>query len=302
VISDTIPVASAAQARYTLLTVARTPYIELGTGRHTTRLNILYEDRSVMAIDKPSGWLLVPHSWQRTSRNLAAAITSSIAHGDFWARSRNLKFLRHVHRLDGDTSGILLMAKSLGAVNNYGDLFESRRMAKTYLAVVHGCPKAAEWVCRASLGPDPRQIGRVVVDEKGGKEAETAFRVVAAAGQWSVIEARPHTGRTHQIRVHLLAAGHAVVGDELYGPDAGAAGEIGRRERAEYPLGLRAVGLEYADPFTGRPIRIAAPTEAFLGAFGLELPVRIVRATPPSPVPERSARREPRTGQRRVKP
>ncbi len=255
-----------------------------------------------MAIDKPAGWLLVPHSWQRTSRNLAAAITSSIAHGDFWARSRNLKFLRHVHRLDGDTSGVLLMVKSLGAVNSYGDLFESRRMTKTYLAVVHGCPKAAAWVCRASLGPDPRQIGRVVVDEKGGKEAETAFRMVATAGQWSVVEARPYTGRTHQIRVHLLAAGHAVVGDELYGPDAGAAGEIGRRERADYPLGLRAVGLEYEDPFLRRPVRIAAPVEAFLAAFGMESPVRLERGAPgqrggPRPTPPASG-----TGQRRSKP
>ena len=78
---------------------------------------ILFEDRSVLAIDKPRGWMLVPHSWQRTSFNLQAAITSSIAAGDFWARSRGLKFLKNVHRLDADTSGILLFAKSAGAVD-----------------------------------------------------------------------------------------------------------------------------------------------------------------------------------------
>jgi 23S rRNA pseudouridine1911/1915/1917 synthase len=281
--------------------MARPPYIELGAGRHTTRLTILYEDRSVIAIDKPAGWLLVPHSWQRTSRNLPAAITSSIAHGDFWARSRNLKFLRHVHRLDGDTSGVLLMVKSLGAVGSYGDLFESRQMTKTYLAVVHGQPKTAEWVCRASLGPDPQEIGRVVVDERQGKEAETSFRVVASAGQWSVVEARPYTGRTHQIRVHLLAAGHPVVGDELYGPDAGRPGEIGRRERADYPLGLRAVGLEYVDPFTKRPVRIAAPAEGFLATFGWETPLVIGQtgrrpppAAPGMPAPSRTRQRSPK--------
>ena len=101
---------------------------------------ILFEDRSVLAIDKPRGWMLVPHSWQKTSWNLQAAITSSIAAGDFWARARGLKFLKNVHRLDGDTSGVLLFAKSYGAVEVISDLFEGRRMEKTYLAVVTGEP------------------------------------------------------------------------------------------------------------------------------------------------------------------
>src|SRR5499425_866536 len=101
--------------------------IELGDG---TRIAILHEDRAVLAIDKPRGWMLVPFSWQKTSRNLQAALTSSIAAGDFWARSRSLKFLRFVHRLDAETTGILLWAKSPGAVKTFGDLFESRRMEK----------------------------------------------------------------------------------------------------------------------------------------------------------------------------
>ena len=87
--------------------------------------------------------MLVPFSWQKTDRNLQAALTSSIAARDFWARSRSLKYLRFVHRLDADTSGILLLAKSPGAVNTFGGLFESRRMEKVYLAVVCGVPGAA---------------------------------------------------------------------------------------------------------------------------------------------------------------
>ena len=109
---------------------------------------ILYEDRSVLAIDKPRGWMLVPHSWQRTNWNLQAAIVSSIGAGDFWARSRGLKFLKFVHRLDADTTGILLFAKSQGAVESYSALFESRRMEKIYLAVTSGVPKETEWTCR----------------------------------------------------------------------------------------------------------------------------------------------------------
>jgi 23S rRNA pseudouridine1911/1915/1917 synthase len=110
-----------------LIPVARTHSIELSG---VAPIPILYEDRAVLAIDKPRGWMLVPFSRQRTGRNLQAALASSIAAKDFWARSRNLKFLRFVHRLDAETTGILLCAKSPGAVRTYGELFESRRMEK----------------------------------------------------------------------------------------------------------------------------------------------------------------------------
>jgi RluA family pseudouridine synthase len=161
---------------------------------------------------------------------------SSIAAGDFWARSRNLKFLRFVHRLDAETTGILLCAKSLGAVDSYGNLFESRKMEKVYLAVVHGQPKQTEWVCRLKIGPDPSDHGKMLVDEREGKESKTSFRVLQAGKKTSLIEARPFTGRTHQIRVHLLASGHPIVGDELY------AGQLSRDGRN---LGLRAVSLAF---------------------------------------------------------
>src|SRR5262245_17179056 len=105
--------------------------------------------------------MLVPFSWQRTNRNLQAAITSSIAARDFWAKSRGLRFLRHVHRLDAETTGILLLARSVGAVQTYGDLFESRKMDKTYFAIVHGVPQQTHWTCRLKLAPDSKQVGRM---------------------------------------------------------------------------------------------------------------------------------------------
>src|SRR6266850_149424 len=187
---------------------------------------IIYEDRSVLAIDKPRGWMLVPDSWRKTNWNLQTAIDSSIRADDFWARSRNLRYLRHVHRLDADTSGVMLFAKSEGAMRAMGDLFESRQMEKTYLAVV---------------------------------EAEPHFRVLQSSERFTLIEAKPLTGRTHQIRVHLAESGSPIMCDEIYG-----------RVEKGFRLGLRAVRLAYKDTFTRRPVTILAPTETFLKEFGFK--------------------------------
>lgn len=239
-------------------------FIELS---RTDRIPILYEDRAVLAVDKPRGWMLVPFTWQRTDRNLQAALVSSIAAGHFWARSRNLKFLRHVHRLDADTTGILLLAKSIGTVNTFSDLFESRQMEKRYLAVVEGIPSESEWTCRLALAPVPGEVGRMHPDVTG-KSAETAFRVLQTVSDpvpRALIEAMPYTGRTHQIRVHLATGKWPIVGDPLYGH----APEV-VDPRNPYPMGLRAVSLAFRNPFTGRAIRIKAPSDDFLRQYGFE--------------------------------
>jgi RluA family pseudouridine synthase len=285
----------------------RASQIELGNG---VRIPILYEDRAMLAIDKPAGWMLVPVSWQRTGLNLQAALMSSLAAGAFWARSRGLRFLRYVHRLDAETTGILLLGRSPGAVEALGALFETRRVVKTYLAVVHGTPPKPAWDCRLPLAPDPQAIGRMRVDRREGKPAETAFRVLAAGAgpdgrPIALIEAQPTTGRTHQIRVHLAASGLPVAGDPLYAaqPAAGAGARratptevprgrppsravptahcrpgdhlpvAGSRKSGSagpppFPMGLRAVRLEFANPFTRRPVRIEAQTGPFLEAYG----------------------------------
>src|SRR5262245_58157809 len=215
-----------------------------------------------MAIDKPAGWMLVPYNWDKTNRNLHRAISSSILARDFWARSRDLKYLRHVHRLDADTSGVLLMAKSPGALHTFSRLFESRQMEKRYLAVVEGAPKAKSWICRLKIAPDTKQIGRMKLDTRHGKEAETHFRVLQVAERRALIEARPVSGRTHQIRIHLMAARCPVVGDDLYGAT--------KSQFEEKELALRASALAYRDPFTKRVVRIEAPMVDFFRRYGFE--------------------------------
>jgi len=170
-----------------------------------------------------------------------------------------VKFVRFVHRLDAETTGIVLLGKSMGAVRAYSDLFESRKMEKIYYAVVQGVPNEQEWTCRVKLAPDPHRRGRMKADSRHGKSAETRFRVLRSGSATALIEARPFTGRTHQIRIHLTESGFPVVGDDLYGsPKAGS----GRN------LGLRAVGLAYTDPFRRKRVQIRAPVEEFCREYG----------------------------------
>ena len=230
--------------------MAKSREIELGDG---TVIAILYEDRSVLVLDKPAGWLMVPTSWEKTARNLQLALESSINARDFWARSRNIKFLRFVHRLDAETSGAVLFVRSQGAIRAYSELFEGRNVQKTYLAVVHGVPKESEWKCT-----EPIKMTRSVSDEPS-KDAETDFRVLKAGSDTALIAARPLTGRTHQIRMHLASAGHPVIGDALYGRDAGE------------PLALRSIGLAYRDPFTHKTVKIMAPFGEFVRKYQFEL-------------------------------
>jgi RluA family pseudouridine synthase len=255
--------------------VAKPAQIELGDG---TKVPILYEDSAIMAIDKPAGWMLAPRDWVHTGRNLHLAIESSLQARDFWARSRNLKYLRFIHRLDAETSGVLLLAKSEGAMRAFSELFRLRRLEKIYLAAVSGVPREQAWNCTLPLAEDSQRPGVMRVDPRQGKPAETRFERLQVQAQTALVRALLVTGRTHQIRVHLAAAGCPVINDSLYGRaedrplamarGTGASGAA--LDLASRQIALRAIELSYRDPFRRRPVTIRAPDAAFLRRYGFQ--------------------------------
>jgi len=222
------------------------------------KIKILHEDRALLAIDKPAGWQLAPEHAHRVENNLHALLMGSAINGDHWARSRGIRFVRYVHRLDEATSGVLIMARSKGAVSPVSRLFTDNRVAKVYLAVIPGQPRQDRWTCRLPLLPFDRDKGRVFVNRREGKPCETDFQLIATNDNSSLIACIPITGRTHQLRVHLAESARPIVGDGIYG------------DRAETGLGLRAIYAALPHPFTRRNIEIAAPWNEFAKRFGFD--------------------------------
>lgn len=177
-------------------------------------LNIIYEDDDLLVIDKPAGMTVHPAPGH-PSHTLANAILSRLASpSDTGDRQRP----GIVHRLDRDTSGVMLVARNNNAYLNLTAQFKSRSVMKTYLALVRGHLTPRDGVIEAPIGRDRHHRERMtVVDEESGREARTAYHVVEYIGSYSLLEIKPETGRTHQIRVHLQAIGYPVVGDKTYG-------------------------------------------------------------------------------------
>ncbi|HSM52161.1 MAG TPA: RNA pseudouridine synthase [Thermoanaerobaculia bacterium] len=143
---------------------------------------------------------------ERLLASLPQGERERLGDGPFWL----------VHRLDVTTSGVVLLARDAGTHRALTAAFSERRVGKVYLAVVwgHPRPRVGEW--RQALGPDRNDRRRMRVDAQG-RPARTAYRVLAVAAHVALVALAPRTGRTHQLRVHLAAAGHPIVGDDLYG-------------------------------------------------------------------------------------
>ena len=217
------------------------------------RMPILFEDDAIVALDKPAG--------------LAVHGGSGIAHGaieSLRAQRPDARYLELVHRLDRETSGVLLIAKKRSALVALHEMLRERSLDKRYLAGVAGRFRNERQRVRAALAKRTTPEGKHVRVDEEGQEAETLLTRIARSESYSLLEAQLLTGRTHQIRVHLAHLGHPILGDDKYGDF-----ELNRALRK---LGLRrmflhAASLELPHPLTGETLRIESPLPAELSRF-----------------------------------
>ncbi|ATE61972.1 RluA family pseudouridine synthase [Thauera sinica] len=176
---------------------------------------ILYADDFVIVADKPAGLLSVPAGGEGRQDCLAARVRALHAEALI------------VHRLDMATSGLVLFARGAEMLRRMSLAFEQRMVGKQYVALVHGCVAADAGEIALPLRADPNDRPRTIVDPLRGRRALTRYRVVSRGGTGdgavSRVELKPVTGRSHQLRVHLMSIGHAILGDPLYAPPGSAA-------------------------------------------------------------------------------
>jgi tRNA pseudouridine32 synthase/23S rRNA pseudouridine746 synthase len=195
-------------------------------------LTTIYQDRDMVVLDKPAGLLSIPGKTHNDS-----------------ALSRVLGEYPHayaVHRLDMDTSGIMVIALRRKAEAELQRQFRMREVRKCYVALVWGHIDGSDGIIDAPLLRVPGQPPRSVIDLIDGRKAQTEYKVLGRDGDFTRVELRPLTGRSHQLRVHMLSLGHPIVGDRFYGPT---------RTVSLNRLHLHAQGLELKHPFSGEPIK-----------------------------------------------
>jgi RluA family pseudouridine synthase len=236
--------------------------------REFWEIPILYEDEHLLALNKPSGLLTSPDRYDPNRPNLMKLLHAGIADSKPWAKERGLSYLMNAHRLDFETSGIILLAKTKPVLVQVANLFGSEKPIKSYSALVQGCPTTDQFQVDAKLGPHPVKVGFIRVDPKHGKRARTDFEVRERFDGWTFVACRPLTGRTHQIRVHLKHAGLPIVGDLLYGGKPLWLSRLKsdyhlKRDQEERPLmsrvALHAEELTLVHPVTGQTLTIEAP-------------------------------------------
>ncbi len=229
---------------------------------------VLFEDEHLLALDKPASLLTSPDRADPNRPNLMRLLHDAIAAHKPWATERKLTYLSLAHRLDSDTSGVILLAKSKPVLVTLANLFSSDQPAQKYVALVRGEPSAKNFEMDARLAPHQVTPGLMRVEPRSGKRAKTVFEVAEQFSGYALLNCLPVTSRTHQIRVHLRHAGFPIVGDELYGGKPLWLSRLkkdfrlkpGREER---PLisraALHAEQLALPHPVSGETVTISSP-------------------------------------------
>lgn len=177
-------------------------------------LAVLYEDEDVLVVDKPKGMVVHP-----APGHLSGTLVNAV----LWHCKGQLSGINGilrpgiVHRIDRDTTGSLIVCKNDRAHRAIAAQLKEHSLTRTYRAIVHGVLETEEGVINAPIGRDERNRKRMAVDCKNGKDAVTHYRVLTRFREYTYIECRLETGRTHQIRVHMTSIGHPLLGDEVYG-------------------------------------------------------------------------------------
>ena len=233
-------------------------------------LDILYEDDDVIAVNKPAG--MTVHSGAGTTRG--TLVNALLGRGQVLSQGGDALRPGIVHRLDKDTSGIILVAKNDAAHAKLSEAFRQRQIKKIYLALVQGLLKQDRGTIDLAIARDPKRRTRMTARRSivlgNAREARTDWRVLARIDTASLLEVQLHTGRTHQIRVHFSALHHPVVGDTLYG--AAAQLRIGKLSLPALPRNfLHAAKLGFAQPRTGAWIDLRAPLPQDLRTFFQQL-------------------------------
>lgn len=227
------------------------------------RLDVLYEDRDILIVDKPAGLLVQPTPLKERDTLLERA-------GRYQIHKRGVKkpYVGIVHRIDQQTSGVILLVTNPRALRPFQDLFKTHTIERDYLSVVEGVFLTPQGSIDLPLvedaGDNRRGVSR---DPSRGVPAQTHFKVLESYGTTaSLVSIRLETGRTHQIRIHLAALDHTVVGDQVYG----------RRGRPKFPIAfprqaLHATALGFNHPLSGRSIRVDAALPADMSGLIDEL-------------------------------
>lgn len=210
----------------------------------------LYLDETLLVVNKPAGLPTLVDGYRPDAPYLVDVLRQK--YGRIWV----------VHRLDRDTSGVMVFARSAQAHRALNTQFEQRQASKTYHGLVSGWPEWDEKTIDLPLRPDGDRRHRTIIDLQQGKPAVTQVRVLERLERFTLVEAIPLTGRTHQIRAHLSAVGFPLVSDGLYGRSARSQTESGTELAPIGRLGLHAYALALFHPLNGQALHFQAPYPA----------------------------------------